>query len=287
MRRRLPLVLGIVLAVLAAGTAGTSTSAARGRPDRFPGGFKHLVVIYEENHSFDNLYGDWGPSTARRSRAGPSRCRAYDSGERRKALRTPACLRTTSTSPTSGRCRPLRRHRAARRRRAEVRQRTVRHRRLHPSDREDLPGTGCVRPARVLPTDYPAGAPGPRSPLLPGAVSDRRRQAGPLRHRQRRYRAGHGLLRHQIATDLRLPSIRGRPELRHRRPLLPGAFGGSFLNHQWLIAARSPVDPSGGAFGGAVHSVLDTNGFPNADYPLYAAHPARCRRRSADPGLRS
>ena len=25
-----------------------------------PGGYKHLVVIYEENHSFDNLYGDWG-----------------------------------------------------------------------------------------------------------------------------------------------------------------------------------------------------------------------------------
>src|SRR4051794_40204708 len=28
--------------------------------DRLPGGYKHLVVIYEENHSFDNLYGSWG-----------------------------------------------------------------------------------------------------------------------------------------------------------------------------------------------------------------------------------
>src|SRR5689334_19032711 len=28
--------------------------------DRLPGGYKHLVVIYEENHSFDNLYGTWG-----------------------------------------------------------------------------------------------------------------------------------------------------------------------------------------------------------------------------------
>src|SRR3954471_8347116 len=25
-----------------------------------PGGYKHLVVIYEENHSFDNLFGGWG-----------------------------------------------------------------------------------------------------------------------------------------------------------------------------------------------------------------------------------
>ena len=23
-------------------------------------GFQHIVVIYEENHSFDNLYGNWG-----------------------------------------------------------------------------------------------------------------------------------------------------------------------------------------------------------------------------------
>jgi phospholipase C len=29
-------------------------------PGALPGGYKHLVVIYEENHSFDNLYGHWG-----------------------------------------------------------------------------------------------------------------------------------------------------------------------------------------------------------------------------------
>jgi acid phosphatase len=49
-----------------------------------------------------------------------------------------------------------------------------------------------------------------------------------------------------------------------------GAFGGSFLNHQYLIAARAPVDTSAGP-GGAdagLHSVLDANGFPTT-YPLY------------------
>jgi acid phosphatase len=45
-----------------------------------------------------------------------------------------------------------------------------------------------------------------------------------------------------------------------------GAFGGSFLNHQYLIAAAAPPDPAG------THSILDANGFPNASYPLY--HPA-------------
>ncbi len=49
-----------------------------------------------------------------------------------------------------------------------------------------------------------------------------------------------------------------------------GAFGGSFLNHQWLIAAATPIDPTGapgGAHAGS-HSIIDTNGMPVA-YPLY------------------
>ncbi len=32
----------------------------KGHAEGLPGGYKHLVVIYEENHSFDNLYGTWG-----------------------------------------------------------------------------------------------------------------------------------------------------------------------------------------------------------------------------------
>ena len=50
-----------------------------------------------------------------------------------------------------------------------------------------------------------------------------------------------------------------------------GAFGGSFLNHQYLIAARAPVDTSGGTFGGAAHSVIDSNGMPKSNPPLYTA----------------
>jgi phospholipase C len=45
------------------------------------------------------------------------------------------------------------------------------------------------------------------------------------------------------------------------------AFGGSFLNHQWLVAAASPT------FAGATadqHSLLDGNGMPTS-YPLYTA----------------
>ena len=37
-----------------------STAAAHAKKKPSIGGYKHLVVIYEENHSFDNLYGTWG-----------------------------------------------------------------------------------------------------------------------------------------------------------------------------------------------------------------------------------
>jgi phospholipase C len=43
------------------------------------------------------------------------------------------------------------------------------------------------------------------------------------------------------------------------------AFGGSFLNHQWLIAAATPTWP-GASVGN--HSIIDSNGMPNK-YALY------------------
>ena len=76
----------VCAAVVVAGAplaGGTATARPRRRADQqragagrrgtapgLPGGYKHLVVIYEENHSFDNLYGGWGtvdgqPSTGR------------------------------------------------------------------------------------------------------------------------------------------------------------------------------------------------------------------------------
>jgi len=45
----------VSLSLLSAGPA-----AADDHDNKPLGNFKHLVVIYEENHSFDNLYGQWG-----------------------------------------------------------------------------------------------------------------------------------------------------------------------------------------------------------------------------------
>jgi len=60
---------GLIAVGCAALLALTATSAAADpsssdRHDRngplVVGRFSHLVVIYQENHSFDNLYGTWG-----------------------------------------------------------------------------------------------------------------------------------------------------------------------------------------------------------------------------------
>src|ERR1700750_3448280 len=68
MRRALLLIATTVAALAislttttAAGTTVSSSAAAKGgRPDRLPGGFKHLVVLCEENHSCGNVYGGGG-----------------------------------------------------------------------------------------------------------------------------------------------------------------------------------------------------------------------------------
>jgi len=47
-------------------------------------------------------------------------------------------------------------------------------------------------------------------------------------------------------------------------------FGGSFLNHQWLIAAAAPVFANADQSGTTtdLHSIVDSAGFPNNTYPL-------------------
>src|SRR2546428_6882409 len=58
----------------------------------------------------------------------------------------------------------------------------------------------------------------------------------------------------------------GHPDYAILDDFFAAAFGGSFLEHQWLIAARTPDWPGILA---TQHSIVDTNGFPNATYPLY------------------
>src|SRR5437773_4764052 len=65
MRLKTVLTAGVCLAATAFGMApalarpGPSAAAPGHGPGQVPNGIDHLVVIYEENHSFDNLWGLW------------------------------------------------------------------------------------------------------------------------------------------------------------------------------------------------------------------------------------
>ena len=62
MQRRALFGAGAVVTAAALAMLSLSPAASAAPRDKGPlGNYKHLVVIYEENHSFDNLYGNWGP----------------------------------------------------------------------------------------------------------------------------------------------------------------------------------------------------------------------------------
>ena len=85
---------------------------------------------------------------------------------------------------------------------------------------------------------------------------------------------------------------RGHPDYAIADDFFQAAFGGSFLNHQWLIAAATPTFPGAAP---ELHSVVDANGMPTS-YPLYTspwapaskdtALTALWRRDARGPGLR-
>ena len=54
--RRLPALVFVLALAAVASAAATGSDGNRAKKlDKI----KHVVVIYEENHSFDNLYGGW------------------------------------------------------------------------------------------------------------------------------------------------------------------------------------------------------------------------------------
>ena len=70
--------------------------------------------------------------------------------------------------------------------------------------------------------------------------ADQRRQERPLRRLGGFGRPGHGLLQR---LGLQPAAVETGPGIHALRQLLQGAFGGSFLNHQYLVAAQPPVYP--------------------------------------------
>ena len=228
-----------------------------------------IVVIYEENHSFDNLYGGWegvdglaqadAAHTTQVGQTGkPYSCLLQDDVNLTSPPLAADCADSTTATPFTS------------------------HFRNRPFRIEDF----------ITPTDTTCPAPGvfalngvAKGSGLPGGCTR------DLVHRyyqeqyqldggkQNRYVTGSDALGLTMGHyDTRaLPIYRYLHSWRHPSyeiadHFFQAAFGGSFLNHQWLIAAATPTWPSAVNDGGAqdVHSVVDANGMPTS-YPLYAS----------------
>ncbi|HEX5088209.1 MAG TPA: alkaline phosphatase family protein, partial [Nocardioides sp.] len=260
------------------------------------GHYKNIVVIYQENHSFDNMYGLWGKvghdkvNGLPKAVAGTTQVDQFGNpigclfqndanlvttttkvkwldGSMHDGLQSVRCSGTTPNGAAFDS------HFAT----------------SHPysiNDYIEPEDTTCAPPDKafvnangVVKTD-PQGRPG-------GCTRD-------IVHRfyQEQYQLDHGKQdRYVIGSDAtgltqghydttRLPIyeyLHGRhaPDYVIADSFFQSAFGGSFLNHQWLIAARTPVwDITQMPLPAGKNSVLDAAGFPNKGYPLYKPDPA-------------
>ncbi|HEY2218716.1 MAG TPA: alkaline phosphatase family protein [Gaiellaceae bacterium] len=271
MIRRL-LLPGLVLLAAVATVIGSAAGANPRSDAAHLAQIDHIVVIYEENHSFDNLFGGWegvnglanadAAHTTQVSQAGlPYTCLEQDDVN----LTSPPLQATCSEVA------PLPVFQSAFKNAPFTIEDFIK-----PTD-VTCPKPTVFGPANGLPKNDPNALPG-------GCTRD-------LVHRyyqeqyqlnggaQNRYVTGSdaiGLtMGHYDTTALPLYAYlheKGHPDYAIADNFFQGAFGGSFLNHQWLVAAATPVWANAVNDGGSndLHSVLDVNGMPT-NYPLYTS----------------
>jgi acid phosphatase len=256
--------VALVLVPVGSSQAGGSDRLAR---------INHIVVIYEENHSFDNLYGGWegvnglaNADAANTTQVGqdgtPYTCLLQNDVNLTSPPLSATCPSTTPTSHFTN---------------APFTIDTY------------IPATATTCPRPLQAFSFPNGLLNGDSRALPGGCTR------DIVHRfyQEEYQL-HGGQQNQYVTGsdavgltmgvydtTQLPIYAylhgdGHPHFGILDNFFQAAFGGSFLNHQWLIAARTPDWPGILA---TQHSLLDANGFPNATYPLYT--PTRAVRDAA------
>jgi acid phosphatase len=258
-RRAVALAAGLTIAMAAASPAVASDRSKK--LDKV----SHIVVIYQENHSFDNLYGSWegvnglanadAAHTTQVNQAGlPYTCLMQNDVK----LTSPP-LPATCTDTTTG----------------SAFQSAFRNEPFAIDDYIFPTDASCPVPGA------PSGPPGiPKGSGLPGGCTEDLVHAFYQEQyqldggKQDRYTTGSnaiGLTQGYYHTQ-NLPIYKYLHEPAHPRysiadNFFQAAFGGSFLNHQWLITPTTPTFPNPPA---GLRSVIDSNGMPN-NYPLYMA----------------
>jgi acid phosphatase len=227
----------------------------------------HIVVIYQENHSFDNLYGGWeairglGTADAAHTTQVNQAGTAFTCLQQNDVNLTSPPLSVTCTDATTGSS-------------------FSSHFPNAPFSIDSyIPATASTCPA---PGVFAANGVLNGTGLPGGCTRDlvHRYYQEPYQldnGKQDRYVTGSdavGLTMGHYETSA-LPIYKylhaaGHPRYAIADAFFQSAFGGSFLNHQWLIAANTPTWPSAVNDGGAddLHSVLDANGMPT-NSPLY------------------
>jgi acid phosphatase len=259
-------------AMVAVATAAAAIPNAYAREDDKPHSIKHIVVIYEENHSFDNLFGGWegvnginqalasGHVTQVAASGNPLPCLPQNDVNLASPPLAATCHGTAGSVTVDS---------------AFANQPYVLDSYIGADDKT-CPAPGVFASHGVVKDS--AGA-------LPGGCTE------DLVHRfyqeqyqidggqQDRYVTGSdaiGLVMGRYETTS-LPIYQylhspGHPDYAIADNFFQGAFGGSFLNHQWLISAAAPVWPNAVSDGSStdLHSVVGTDGSP-ATYPLHPA----------------
>ena len=230
----------------------------------------HIVVIYQENHSFDNLFGSWGggvnglPAATpahklQVNQAGiPFNCLLQNDVNLTSPPLAATCTDTTTATPFS----------------SAFTNKPFAIDAIIPTSATTCPAPGVFAANGVA---NGSGQPG-------GCTRD-------IVHRfyQEPYQLNSGQMnRYTTGSDAvgltqgyydttKLPIYsylhqEDHPAYAIADDFFQAAFGGSFLNHQWLVAAATPVWPAALNDGSAndLHSVVDVNGMPN-NYPLYAS----------------
>ena len=278
MRHKTWLVSGALLAVTTV-IVPTSTALAHEAEGNALSKVKHIVVIYEENHSFDNLYGLWGRGVIGLKKADAAHTtQVNQSGAPFTCLKqndvnltSPSPLATTCTDATTAAAFP-----------SAFKNAPFKIDKFIAATDTTCPPPGVFAGHGVL---KGAGLPG-------GCTAD-------IVHRfyQEQYQIDGGKMdRYTTGSDAigltmgyyntkKLPIYQylnkdDGPHYVIADQFFQGAFGGSFLNHQWLIAAATPKWTGALSDGSAndLHSAVGPDGHPNS-YPLHTA-PAYARDRA-------
>lgn len=227
------------------------------------GKINHLVIVYEENHSFDNLYGGWEGVNGRSHATSGHTVQITQGGvpytcllQNEVNLTAPSPLSATCTDTTTAT--PFASH---------FNNQPFSIESYIPASAQTCPQPGVFFLHGSLPSS--ANLPGGCTADIVHRFYQEQYQLNG--GKQNRYVTGSdavGLTMGYYDTTA-LPVYQylhseDHPNYAISDNFFESAFGGSFLNHQWLIAAATPINA--GTTG--THTVLDSNGMPTS-YPLY------------------